>query len=75
MFVSVTTPSHSVVRSFVSLAPDFWVGNGHKWLYSPHGSAILYVAKDRQALIEPTCISDEGHGPSFFEMEFSYQVC
>jgi selenocysteine lyase/cysteine desulfurase len=23
---------------------DFWLGNGHKWLYSPKGSCVLWVA-------------------------------
>ena len=54
---------------------DFYVGNGHKWLYSPKGSAVLYVKKDRQSLIEPTTISWEGSSefPSHFQKAFSYQ--
>jgi selenocysteine lyase/cysteine desulfurase len=27
---------------------SFWVGNGHKWLYSPKGSALLWVAPKYQ---------------------------
>ena len=48
---------------------DFYVGNGHKWLYSPKGSAVLYVKKDVQPLIEPTTISWEGSSiyPSHFQ--------
>jgi selenocysteine lyase/cysteine desulfurase len=36
---------------------DFWLGNGHKWLYSPKGSAILWARPDRQSLLVPTTIS------------------
>ena len=51
---------------------DFYVGNGHKWLYSPKGSAVLYVKKDVQPLIEPTTISWEGSSvyPSHFQKAF-----
>jgi len=56
----------------VDINADFWLGNGHKWLYSPKGSAILWVRPDRQALIEPTVISWEGQGSSHFLMAFSY---
>jgi len=51
---------------------DFYVANGHKWLYSPKGSAILWVARDKQHLIHPNVISDEGKGLSFFQLQFSY---
>jgi len=51
---------------------DFYLGNGHKWLYSPKGSAFLWVRSDRQALIDPTVISWEGQGETHFQMAFSY---
>lgn len=55
-----------------ALGADFWLGNGHKWLYSPKGSAVLWVRADRQSLIEPTTISWEGRGDSHFQLSFSY---
>eukprot|EP00466_Bigelowiella_natans_P004748 jgi/Bigna1/74082/fgenesh1_pg.27_\ len=58
--------------NMTALNADFWVGNGHKWLYSPKGSAVLWVRRDRQALIEPTTISWEGRGLSHFQTAFSY---
>ncbi len=56
------------------LNADFWLGNGHKWLYSPKGTAVLWVRADRQALIRPLTISwDEGAGATDFQNMFSYQ--
>jgi len=54
------------------LNADFWVGNGHKWLYSPKGSAILWARKDRQHLVEPTTISWEGQGSTHYQAAFAY---
>ena len=62
-----------VPLNLTNLNADFWVGNGHKWLYSPKGSAILWVRRDRQTLVEPTTISWEGKGISHFQVAFSYQ--
>ena len=42
-----------------SLGADFYVGNGHKWLYSPKGTAFVWVAKERQDMIYP-CTLDSG---------------
>lgn len=39
------------------LDPDFYFGNGHKWLQSSKGSAFLYVRPNLQSLIHPTVIS------------------
>ena len=55
------------------LNADFWVGNGHKWLFSPKGSAILWVPKKNQHLVEPTTISWEGVGATHFQAAFAYQ--
>ena len=56
-----------------SLGADFYVANGHKWLYSPKGSAVLWVRPSRQSLIYPTTISQEGQGSTRFQRDFSYQ--
>lgn len=55
------------------LDADFYVANGHKWLYSPKGSAFLWVRADRQNLVYPTTISYEGQGISDFQIGFSYE--
>ena len=54
------------------LKVDFWVGNGHKWLFSPKGSAVLYVSPHNQVLVEPTAINWEGQGITHFQAAFSY---
>ena len=38
---------------------DYYVANGHKWLYSPKGSAVLWVKPSQQHRIVPTVISSE----------------
>eukprot|EP01084_Bolivina_argentea_P043673 80439_1 len=53
--------------------PDMYLSNGHKWLFSPRGSSILYINKTLQDLIYPTCMSNEGIGNSQFQKYFNYQ--
>jgi len=39
------------------LGVDFYVGNLHKWLWSPKGAAVLWVAPGSQGLIRPIFVS------------------
>jgi isopenicillin-N epimerase len=39
------------------LGADFYVGDCHKWMTSPTGSAFLYVREEAQKMMEPLIIS------------------
>ena len=42
--------------------PDFWFGNGHKWLYTPKSVCVLYISKSFQSAYwpEPTVVDSFG---------------
>lgn len=47
------------------LQPDFYTGNGHKWLCAPHGAGFLYVAPAHQARVRPRVTGVEPGGSGF----------
>jgi selenocysteine lyase/cysteine desulfurase len=53
------------------LGVDYYVSNGHKWLFSPKGSAFLWVAKDKQKNIVPLVISSSGNTSYVGEFEYT----
>eukprot|EP01084_Bolivina_argentea_P224018 378905_1 len=64
--LSIIDGAHSIGQIKLNLTDincDFFVSNGHKWLMSPHGSAIMYIKKEYQYLIYPLIINDGA--PSF----------
>jgi isopenicillin-N epimerase len=50
------TPGH-IPMHLDQLAADFYVGNCHKWLMAPKGSAFLHVRPELQSMINPLVIS------------------
>jgi len=53
------------------LGVDYYLSNGHKWLYSPKGSAFLWVTKERQKDIVPLVISSSGDFSYVGEFEYT----
>ncbi len=44
-------------------AADFWLGNLHKWAYAPRPTALLVVASEQRAGVEPLVVSwEQQHG-------------
>jgi isopenicillin-N epimerase len=53
-----------------ALGADWYVGNGHKWLFAPRGCGFLWSRAQTQAAIHPATIS-HGYG-SGFTAEFDW---
>jgi isopenicillin-N epimerase len=48
------------------IGADFWVGNLHKWVFSPRGTALLCVAPAWRDRVSPVVVSEQ-HGLGFPE--------
>jgi isopenicillin-N epimerase len=54
--------------NIAELGVDWYVGNLHKWAFTPRSCGILWAAKDRQTDLHPTVISwglDQGFSQEF----------
>ena len=56
-------PAH-IALDLDALGADWYVGNCHKWLMAPKGSAFLHARADRQRDLHPAVIS-HGYGQGF----------
>ncbi len=60
-----------------ALGADFYVGNCHKWMCAPKGSAFLFARSDVQSLLSPLVVSwgaeAKQPGPSPFINEHEWQ--
>jgi selenocysteine lyase/cysteine desulfurase len=69
--LSVIDGAHAIGQvplDIKEINPDFFVTNCHKWLYTPRGSAILYVPYKYQKEIHPAVTSPflyQGFVPEF----------
>lgn len=63
--------------NLTDLGADFYVGNCHKWMCAPKGSAFLYARRDVHPLLTPLVVSwgwePERPGPSRFIDEHEWQ--
>lgn len=60
------------LREFQAAGIDFYVADGHKWLFSPKGSAFLWAAPAAQDLLQPDVISSENAPGTPFQERFDY---
>eukprot|EP00038_Savillea_parva_P019736 m.28608 g.28608 ORF g.28608 m.28608 type:complete len:694 (+) comp4533_c0_seq1:1259-3340(+) len=54
------------------IGADFYVGDLHKWLFNPRGSAFIHARPEHQALLLPP-IGDHGPGDTVMQRFFSWQ--
>ncbi|GIL54670.1 hypothetical protein Vafri_10411 [Volvox africanus] len=63
----------NLVSPQLNCIPDYFVTNCHKWLCAPRGSAVLWVASNRQACVRPLVVS---HGSGCgFTSDFIWDGC
>lgn len=63
--------AHAVGQMRVDLKEldcDFYTTNGHKWLFGPAGTGLLFVRRELQSLVRPSFVGDTG-GKTFVNRE------
>jgi len=56
----------------LDIGADFYLSNAHKWLYSPKGTAMLWVDKKWHSIIRPLIISSAGEFPDDWPKNYEY---
>lgn len=56
--------------NITELQVDYYITNCHKWLYTPRGSAMMFVSKKHQDGIHPAHINSGYFQPSAYQEEF-----
>jgi isopenicillin-N epimerase len=68
-------PGH-IPLNLAAIGADFYIGNCHKWLCAPKGSAFLYARPERQDLLLPFIVSwgyeSLNPGVSLFQDHFGW---
>jgi len=78
--ISVVDGAHApgqLALDLQTLGVDFYVGNCHKWMMAPKGSAFVFARREMQLLLEPLVVSwgwqSDNPGPSRFVDEQEWQ--
>lgn len=57
MFIDGAHAPGQVENNLEELQPDFYTGNFHKWVFTPRGCAILWIAKQHHDWCTPLVTS------------------
>jgi isopenicillin-N epimerase len=60
----------SLPTDIPAIGAAYWIGNLHKWAYTPRGTAVLWVAEDRRGTTYPSVLSWQL--PDGFPRSFDY---
>jgi hypothetical protein len=44
------------LRRLEAAGVDYWISDAHKWLFSPKGSAVLWVTREKQHRLMPSAL-------------------
>ena len=44
------------LRRLEAAGVDYWISDAHKWLFSPKGSAVLWVTREKQNRLMPSAL-------------------
>jgi isopenicillin-N epimerase len=65
-------PGHMTLN-VTDIGADFYVGNGHKWLYTTRGCAFLHVSQEAQNFVYPPVIDFTPDWETRMQSQFGWQ--